>query len=153
MLQAGLALAGAQGTLDAWRQGRVPDLGADGILFAAEVAQLDLSGTELAVLSACDTALGETLSGEGVEGLRHALTLAGARNALITLWPVDDASTVTQMRRFYSRWLEGAPPGQALAEEKRGLFEEIAEGVDLHMAHLIAGPFVLTRTGRAVAEP
>jgi len=73
----------------------------DGILTAEEVAALDLSGVEWAVLSACDTGLGDVRAGEGVLGLRRAFQVAGARTAIMSLWAVDDDSARLWMEALY----------------------------------------------------
>jgi CHAT domain-containing protein len=73
----------------------------DGILTAEEVAGLNLNGVEWAVLSACDTGLGEIRAGEGVFGLRRAFQVAGARTVIMSLWPVDDQATRAWMRALY----------------------------------------------------
>jgi CHAT domain-containing protein len=73
----------------------------DGILTAEEVASLNLEGTEWAVLSACDTGLGEFKAGEGVLGLRRAFQIAGARTVIMSLWSVDDQATRVWMRALY----------------------------------------------------
>ena len=78
---------------------------ASGILYALEAEDLNLEGTELVVLSACDTALGQIDYGEGVSGLVRALRTAGARNVLVTLRPVDDERPRQFMQRFYFHWL------------------------------------------------
>ena len=92
-LLSGLALAGAN---------RPPEPGQDdGILTALEVAELDLSGVELAVLSACETGLGEVAGGEGLLGLQRAFQVAGARGVVASLWKVDDEPTRALMARFY----------------------------------------------------
>ena len=75
----------------------------DGYLTAAEATAMDLSGTELVTLSACDTALGGVRSGEGVYGLQRALAVAGARSTLLSLWKVDDARTATFLTMYYQR--------------------------------------------------
>ncbi|MEM6278906.1 MAG: CHAT domain-containing protein, partial [Verrucomicrobiota bacterium] len=147
MLLSGLALTGAQSTLESWNRAQNPGPGNDGILFASEVSRLDLSKTDTVILSACETAVGKALSGEGVEGLRSGLTLAGARNVMITLWPVDDTATVTLMDDFYTRWLSGTPAPQALVETKRSLFEKIATETNPYLAHRLVGPFLMTQSG------
>jgi CHAT domain-containing protein len=92
-LLSGLALAGANVAND-------PDED-DGVLSALEVAALDLTNVELAVLSACQTAQGKEAGGEGVLGLQRAFQVAGARSVVSTLWPISDAGTRILMMRFY----------------------------------------------------
>jgi CHAT domain-containing protein len=70
-------------------------------LTAEEIASLDLSGTDWAVLSACDTGKGKILVGEGVLGLRRAFQSAGARTVIMSLWAVDDESTRAWMEALY----------------------------------------------------
>jgi CHAT domain-containing protein/tetratricopeptide (TPR) repeat protein len=95
LLVSGLALAGANR-----RTSRRPDED-DGILTAEEIAGLDLEGVEWAVLSACDTGLGEIRVGEGVFGLRRAFQIAGVRTVIMSLWSVDDQATRLWMRALY----------------------------------------------------
>ncbi|HEY7185476.1 MAG TPA: CHAT domain-containing protein [Vicinamibacterales bacterium] len=95
LLLSGLALAGANR-----RQAASPNED-DGILTAAEVASLNLGGVEWAVLSACDTGLGEIRAGEGVFGLRRAFQIAGVRTVIMSLWSVDDQATRNWMRVLY----------------------------------------------------
>ena len=83
MHRSGLALAGAQSTLEAWKRGETPPTTNDGIVTADEVGLLKLDGTWLVVLSACDTGMGEIKAGEGVLGLRRGFIQAGAENLLI----------------------------------------------------------------------
>ena len=95
LLLAGLAFAGAN------RRGQVALDQDDGILTAEEIAGLNLNGTEWAVLSACDTALGEIRAGEGVFGLRRAFQIAGARTVIMSLWSIEDRSAQAWMRALY----------------------------------------------------
>ena len=95
----GIVLAGAN-------QPRIRDdygryLRGDGILTAEELAGLDMSATELVVLSACETGLGEVAGGEGVMGLQRAFALAGARSVVSTFWSVEDAASLALMTEFY----------------------------------------------------
>ena len=91
----GIALAGAN------RRGRSTSDADDGIVLAEEIASLDLSGVDLAVLSACETGLGVLEKGEGVLGLRRAFQVAGVRALVMALWTIDDAATTTWMRAFF----------------------------------------------------
>ena len=95
LLYSGLALAGAN------HHGASGEAGDDGVLVATEIANLDLSGVEWVVLSACDTGLGSIANGEGVFGLRRAFRIAGASTVIMTLWPVDDAATQTWVTKLY----------------------------------------------------
>jgi CHAT domain-containing protein len=95
LLLSGLVLAGAN------RRALAGPDEDDGILTAEEVASLNLEGVEWAVLSACDTGLGQLRSGEGVLGLRRAFQIAGARTIIMSLWPVEDRSARLWMRALY----------------------------------------------------
>jgi CHAT domain-containing protein len=109
LLRSGLALAGANG----WRGGQANQTD-DGILTALEVAGLDLWGTRMVVLSACDTGVGEVRSGEGVYGLRRALVLSGAETQVISLWPVSDNATRDLMIEYYRRLQRNEGRSEAL---------------------------------------
>ncbi|MDQ3009605.1 MAG: CHAT domain-containing protein [Acidobacteriota bacterium] len=108
LLRSGLALAGAN------RQ--TSGEGDDGILTAQEAAGLDLWGTKLVVLSACDTGVGEVKNGEGVYGLRRALVLAGSETQVMSLWPVSDKATRDLMIEYYRRLLKGEGRSAALRQ-------------------------------------
>ena len=82
--------------------------GNDGVLTALEVAGLDLFGTKLVILSACETGLGDTQNGAGVYGLRRALVLAGSETQVMSLWQVSDAATRDLMIAYYKRLQSGA---------------------------------------------
>ena len=103
MQRSGLIMAyGAR----AWEGKSVPKDTEDGILTAAEIATLDLSGTDIVVLSACNTALGEVTT-EGVWGLQRAFKQAGAQTIVMSLWQVDDEATAVFMQYFYEALLKG----------------------------------------------
>jgi CHAT domain-containing protein/tetratricopeptide (TPR) repeat protein len=97
LLMAGFALTGAN------RRHVVRPDEEDGILTAEEIASLQLSGVEWAVLSACDTGVGEVRAGEGVFGLRRAFHVAGARTVIMSLWPVEDEDALRWMASMYER--------------------------------------------------
>ena len=118
-LLSGLALAGAN---------RSPEPGQDdGILTALEVAELDLSGVNLAVLSACETGLGEVAGGEGLLGLQRAFQVAGARTVVASLWKVEDQATRAMMERFYQN-LWGQQPQGPLAALRAAQLWMLREG-------------------------
>jgi tetratricopeptide (TPR) repeat protein len=154
MRASGVALTGAQSTLKSWSQRRAPDPENDGILTAEEVASLDLEGTWLVTLSACETGVGEARSGEGVFGLRRAFMIAGAENLLMTLWPVADATTAQIMGDFYRRaFASGDAPG-SLATVQRDWLVKLREERGLAAAVKEAGPFALVMmTAQINLEP
>ncbi len=105
MIRSGLILAGAN---HAWTTGKPIKEGMeDGILTAYEISQMNLSNTELVVLSACETGLGDIQGNEGVYGLQRAFKIAGAKYLIMSLWQVPDQETSIFMANFYKHWLEG----------------------------------------------
>ncbi|MBW2527998.1 MAG: CHAT domain-containing protein, partial [Deltaproteobacteria bacterium] len=117
LLRSGLALAGANT--------RQPSEGGeDGILTALEASTLDLSGTQLVVLSACETGLGEIRTGQGVHGLRRALVMAGAETQVMSLWRVDDDATRTLMEAYYRQLLAGRDRVEAMRQVQLQMLAE-----------------------------
>ena len=98
----GLLLAGAHRAYIAHER---PQKSEDGILSAYEISQLDLNRVELAVLSACETGLGD-ITYDGVAGLQRGFKMAGTRSLLMSLWKVDDKATYYLMTEFYRNWIE-----------------------------------------------
>jgi CHAT domain-containing protein/tetratricopeptide (TPR) repeat protein len=121
MLRSGLALAG----VNTWLQNKPLPLEAeDGILTAEDVTAMDLSNTELVVLSACETGLGEVLTGEGVFGLRRAFVQAGSQTLVMSLWKVPDEQTKELMVDFYNLLICGKPRAEALREAQLAMKEK-----------------------------
>ncbi|MCL2651274.1 MAG: CHAT domain-containing protein [Candidatus Azobacteroides sp.] len=104
LLRSGLLFAGAN---RAWTNQDVISGIEDGVLTAEEIANMDLSKTKLAVLSACETGLGEVNNSEGVFGLQRAFKLAGVETLVMSLWKVDDTTTSQFMLAFYQNLLAG----------------------------------------------
>ena len=93
----------------------------DGLLTGLEASLLNLQGTELVILSACDSGAGEVKIGEGVMSLRRAFRIAGAESVLASHWPVNDKATSQLMTEFMRRWHSGEPRAQAWREAQLSL--------------------------------
>lgn len=125
LLRSGLVLAGVKQ--------QQSGAGEDGVLTALEAAGLDLWGTKLVVLSACETGLGEVQNGEGVYGLRRAL-VAGSQTQVMSLWKVSDAATRDLMTAYYTRLQAGEGRTEALRQVQlamlRGELKPTQDGAD-----------------------
>jgi len=108
LLRSGLILAGVNQRRSGTNE--------DGVLTAAEAAGLDLWGTKLVVLSACETGLGDVKNGDGVYGLRRALVLAGSESQVMSLWQVSDAATRDLMEAYYTRLQQNEGRTEALRQ-------------------------------------
>jgi CHAT domain-containing protein len=148
MHRSGLALAGAQATLQAWAHGESPPVEDNGIVTAEEVGGLKLNGTWLVVLSACETGLGEARAGEGVMGLRRGFVQAGAQNLLMTLWPISDQTTVQIMLDFYDAAERTKNAPQALADVQRNWLVKLRKERGLLDAVRLAGAFIMSSQGK-----
>ncbi|MCD4785845.1 MAG: CHAT domain-containing protein [Candidatus Eremiobacteraeota bacterium] len=120
LLRSGLVFAGAN------RLGRekLPEGCEDGILTALEISGINLRGTDLVVLSACDTGVGKTRRGEGVFGLRRAFQLAGAKTVVMSLWSVPDKQTQELMVDYYGRIKNGEGKSKALRNTMLSIIKE-----------------------------
>jgi CHAT domain-containing protein len=98
--------------------------GAQGIATAREIAGFDLWGTQLVVLSACETGVGAVPSGDGVYGMRRALVLAGAESQVVSLWNVSDSSARALMRDYYGELSRGTGRAEALRQAKLHLLHQ-----------------------------
>lgn len=126
LTRSGLLFAGADMTLN----GSLPVSSVDdGILNAKEIAHLDLRNTELVVLSACQSALGE-LSGDGVLGLQRGFKKAGVKTLIMTLWEVDDEATMLFMEQFYDELLKGKDKNRSFINAQRHLQSYSKNGKD-----------------------
>ncbi len=111
MYQSGLYLAGAQTSTALSQKPDAPQFytkpeSEDGIMYAEEASTLNLTETQLVILSACETGLGAIQNGEGVYGLQRAFRMAGAKNLLMSLWKVEDEATKDLMTTFFTYWIE-----------------------------------------------
>ncbi len=118
LTRSGLVLSGANHILEG---DTLPDNVEDGILTAKEIADVDLRGLDLVVLSACQTGLGDISQGEGVFGLQRGFKKAGANSILMSLWEVDDKATQILMTQFYKNLLSGQSKRQALLSAQKYL--------------------------------
>jgi CHAT domain-containing protein len=115
LLRSGIALAGANACAHGDNRG---------LLTASEVSALDLYGTRLVVLSACETGVGEVQAGDGVYGLRRALVLAGAETQVMSLWKVEEASTAVLMKAYYEGLSQGGGRSEAMRQAQLAMLHD-----------------------------
>jgi len=120
LLRSGLIMAGAN---YAWKNSsNPPNEIEDGILTAMEISNLDLSNTDLVVLSACETGLGDIEGSEGVYGLQRAFKMAGVDKLIMSLWQVPDEETADFMQLFYEKWLNERTVRDAFIDTQREMY-------------------------------
>ena len=126
LLRSGILLAGASSTI----KGEVmPNLESNdnGVLTAYEAMNLNLEGTDLIILSACETGLGDVRAGEGVYGLQRSFLVAGAKALVMSLWKVDDAATQALMTNFYTNLAKGGSKSKAFKQAQIQLMTKYKE--------------------------
>jgi CHAT domain-containing protein len=124
LMRSGLVLAGAN---YAWKNGSNPYEKDDGILTAYEISNLNLMKTDLVVLSACETGLGDIEGSEGVYGLQRAFRMAGVEKIIMSLWQVPDKETVEFMETFYTNWLGGEEIREAFNNTQKEMSKKYKE--------------------------
>jgi CHAT domain-containing protein len=128
LLRSGLVFAGVKVSKSA---------GDDGVLSALEATNLNLVGTKLVVLSACDTGNGDISTGEGVYGLRRALVIAGSESQLISLWKVSDKETKDLMIAYYQRLKNGESRSEALRQTQLAMLKSKEQNHPFYWASFI----------------
>jgi len=111
LLRSGLLFAGAGNTSGEKLAGT-----ANGVLTSYDVINLDMANSDIVILSACETGLGDVMAGEGVFGLQRAFQIAGAKAVIMSLWKVDDKATKQLMVSFYKNWLLSGNLDQAFSK-------------------------------------
>ena len=135
LIRSGLIFAGANRK---WTGGAPIRGQEDGILTAYEISQMNLSNTELVVLSACNTGLGDIQGNEGVFGLQRAFKMAGVKYLIMSLWEVPDEATQVLMTKFYQNWIEAKMPiHQAFYEAQRWMRSQEEYANPVHWAGFV----------------
>ena len=126
LLRSGLLMSGASQTIDGTNSVNLSS-NDNGIVTAYEVMNMNLDGTSLIILSACETGLGEVKAGEGVYGLQRAFLVAGANALIMSLWKVDDAATQQLMTNFYTNWVKLGDKQKAFKQAQTQLMAKFKE--------------------------
>ena len=134
LLRSGLILANAN---YAWKHGNNPYEEDDGILTALEISNLDLKKTDIVILSACETGLGDIPSSEGVYGLQRAFKIAGVNTIIMSLWEVPDEETAEFMNLFYTKWKAINDPKKAFKEAQSTMMKKYRDNPEKWAAFVL----------------
>ena len=142
LVRCGIALAGANHFTKSEIRNPKSEI-EDGLLTGLEASLLNLQGTELVILSACDSGTGEVKIGEGVMSLRRAFRIAGAESVLASHWKVNDRATTKLMTEFMRRWHDGQPRAKAWRDAQFSLLHSKGTKEDFSIPYFWAA-FTLT---------
>ena len=152
MRAGGLALAGSARFADRAKRGLCDDDADDGILTAEEISRMNLKGTWLVSVSACESGMGRTLNGEGLLGLQRGFQNAGAQNLLLCLWPIEDSAARNFTEAFYREISKGHNPRLAYHYATTRLLTDLRKASGISSAIRNAGAFVLSSGQSEVAD-
>lgn len=136
LIRSGLLFSGAN---RAWSGAMKGDSTDDGVLTAHEISVMDLGGTQLVVLSACNTALGDLDYGEGVYGLQRAFRMAGVGSVLVTLWEIPDKETAIFMKEFYGHLAQNRSARDAFDHTMRKMRQTYPENPKIWAGFVLIG--------------
>ena len=152
MKASGLALAGSAKYADRAKRGVLENDPNDGILTAEEISRINLTGTWLVSVSACESGMGRSLDGEGLLGLKRGFHKAGAQNLLLCLWPIEDSSARHFTEAFYAEFGKGRDPREAHHLAMKTVLGHLKKELGITSAMRNAGAFVLTSGQKLAAE-
>jgi len=144
MKASGLAMAGAYPNLKVGLKSEYDENPNDGILTAEEIAKMDLKSCDLISVSACQSGMGQSLSGEGVLGIRRGFYRAGAENVLLCLWPIGDKEARAFVENFYALYAQDTPLKDVYPKTVAKMAREYADKKGITYAIRATGPFVMS---------
>ena len=152
MKASGLALAGSAKYADRAKRGVLENDPNDGILTAEEISKINLNGTWLVSVSACESGMGRSLDGEGLLGLKRGFHKAGAQNLLLCLWPIEDSPARHFTEAFYAEFGKGRDPREAHHLAMKTILGHLKKESGITSAMRNAGAFVLTSGQKLAAD-
>ena len=152
MKASGLAMAGAYPNLKVGLKSEYDENPNDGILTAEEIAKMDLKSCDLISVSACQSGMGQSLSGEGVLGIRRGFYRAGAENVLLCLWPIGDKEARAFVENFYALYAQDTPLKDVYPKTVAKMAREYADKKGITYAIRATGPFVMSSVWAQIPE-